>query len=215
MKLKILTISFTLAASLQFAANVHADSYVPYGTKRYYSPNRKYFVRVDEKRQATLYRNAVRPRRMWTRILPQLPRRLLIKDDGSRVVSIDRYYGNLHDPKMPVVIIFDQEGKQIASYSLGEVYDLSQSKLGTTSQTFWYDQSWFTSSGKYLVVQTRADKLNINECPKGFNFPPNQVRDPNEFLREYLRCYKRVAYEQLRFDSTTGGLISRTMVAAR
>src|SRR2546422_9183334 len=91
MKFKICCV---LIASLILASNALADTYSTFQTTRFYSTNRRYLVEVDAKKRATLYRNGRYFQRIWTRILPELPRELFIANDGTGMAIVDFYYGN-------------------------------------------------------------------------------------------------------------------------
>lgn len=136
------------------AANVRADTYSTFQTKRFYSANRHYFVEVTEKKRATLYRNGRHFRWVWTRILPELPRELLVTDDGSRVALVDFYYGNNHDPNAPVVVIFGDGGKEMARYLLKDVADVWLQLCMKRAFALRKDECRFTESRDRAALQT-------------------------------------------------------------
>ncbi|MBA2525631.1 MAG: hypothetical protein H0V18_07600 [Pyrinomonadaceae bacterium] len=148
---------------LTLAVNVRADTYSTFQKKRFYSASRRYFVEVNEKKRVTLYRNNRLGQRKWTRILPELPRELLVTNDGSRVALIDFYYGNNHVPDAPVVIIFGEGGKEIARYPLKEVADLSRT-TATTSMSYWYHDVKLMQSERLLVIETIVAKHDRSRC---------------------------------------------------
>ena len=144
---------------------VYADSYGTFQTTRYYSANQQYFVEVNEKQLATLYKNAPRPKRLWSHSISQLPRDLLVMNDGSRFVIIDSYYGNNHDPKAPVILTYDEKGDEMSRYALGEVANLSRVAM-TTSQAYWLGGAWFVADDRVLIVQTIVTKVDWGTCLK-------------------------------------------------
>jgi hypothetical protein len=176
---------------------VYADSYGTFQTTRYYSANQQYFVEVNEKQLETLYKNAPRPKRLWSHSLSQLPRDLLVMNDGSRFVIIDSYYGNNHDPKAPVIFTYEK-GNEMSRYSLGEVANLSRVAM-TTSQAYWFGGAWFGSDARVLIVQTIVTRIDWGTCLK--------ITSPDQ---DWMRCSEPKPYEQLRFDLNTGKLRERT-----
>jgi hypothetical protein len=204
MKLKV---CFALAViTLILAANVHADTYSTFQTKRYYSANRRYFVEVTEKKRATLYYNSRRFRRVWTRILPELPRELLVMNDGSRVAMVDFYYGDNSDPNAPVVIIFGDYGKEIARYLLKDVADLSRT-TATTSMSYWYQDAKLMPDERLLVIDTVVAKYERSKC--------GNVNSPEEAEKMWEICMATTPFEKLSFDLATGKLSSREHIASR
>ena len=199
MTAKALTITL---AFLVLVTSARADTYSAFTTRRYYSTNRRYFVEVTAKRRATLYRVDSRgSRSQWTGILPALPGRLLVANDGSRVAVIDRYYGNARDPNIPAVILLNGRGNEIANYRLADVADLS-TVVTTTSSAHWYSTVTFTPDGNYLIIDTLVAKRDRATCMR--------VNSPEEADD----CSKSTPYEQLRFSTADGKLISRTNIAA-
>lgn len=187
---------FILVALFASPAKVHADQYDSFRRTRYYSANKQYFVEVTKKRRATLYLNSRRPRRLWTCNLSALPARLLVTNNGRRVIAIDRYYGNKSDPRTPVIILLNEKGSEITSYILSEVANLSK-VITTTSDAQWFRYVNLSPDDSQLIIQTIIAK-----------------RDPSTCLRvnsheEAEECSMSVPYEKLRFDIATGKLISR------
>lgn len=194
-------LTITLAL-LVLVTSARADTYSTFTTRRYYSTNRHYFVEVTPERRASLYRvDSRQPRRQWTGILPALPGRLLVANDGSRVAVIDRYYGNARDPNMPAVVLLNGTGKEIARYRLSEVADLSR-VLTTTSSAHWYSTVAFTPNEDYLIIDTIVAKRDRATCTR-----VNSAEEADD-------CFKSTPYEQLRFGTADGKLISRTNIAA-
>lgn len=179
--------------------NVHGDTYSTFKTTLYHSQNRRYFAKVTPKKRITLYRNGSVPRHLWSRFLPALPGEVLVANDGSRIVVIDRYYGNGNDLETPVLLILDERGKDIARYALGEL--ASSSKLiKTTSTSHWYSKVWFTSDESFLVIETVIAKYD----PSTFKRPVGS--------EEAIDWLASVPYEHLKFSISTGKLTSRTRV---
>ena len=159
-----LRISLILVVTLLIAVgNVLADSYSTFQTKRFYSANRNYFVEVSGRKRATLYRNGRRTRRAWTRILPELPRVLLVTNDGSRVAMVDFYYGNNCDPNTPVIDVFGDDGTELAHHLLKDVADLSRT-TATTSMCYRYDQARLAQNDHLLVIETLVAKYERSRC---------------------------------------------------
>jgi hypothetical protein len=190
--------SIVLALIFVLSMTVYADSYGTFQTTRYYSTNQQYFVEVNEKQLATLYKNAPRPKRLWSHSISQLPRDLLVMNDGSRFVIIDSYYGNNHDPKAPVILTYDDKGNEMSRYSLADVANLSRVAM-TTSQAYWFGGAWFASDARVLVVQTIVTKVDWGMCLK------NASSDQG-----WMKCSEPIPFEQLHFDLNTGKLSERT-----
>jgi hypothetical protein len=201
MKSKLYTSFFIALMLLAFLSVVRADTYSGYVATRHYSANRKYFVEVNEKKQATLYLNDGKLSRIWTRLLPELPDDMVISNDGQRVAAIDRYYGNGGNPATNVVLILDERGNNLASYSLGEVADLRH-VLATTSSAHWYWGAGFTADGRFLIVETFVRKCDL----------PGQVGSDAD-MALFEECAKAKPYERLRFTATTGKMIDRSLLA--
>lgn len=202
-----LRICFALLVILYLlAANLRADTYSASQTKRFYSANRHYFVELTEKKRATLYRNGRHFRRMWTRTLPELPRELLVTDDGSRVAMVDFYYGNDSDQNAPVIAIFGSGGKEMARYLLKDVANLSRT-TATTSMSYWYQDVKLTEGDRYLVIDTVVAKYERSKC--------GNIKSPDDAEKMWEICMATAPYEKLRFDIATGKLSSRENIAAR
>lgn len=185
-------------ALLMIETSTRADTYSTFVRTEYYSANREYFVVVTDKELATLYRvEPSGPRRLWIHVLPQLPGHLLVTNDGNRVALIDRYYGNGHNPNMPAVIWFNENGNEIARHRLADVADLSKVNM-TTSASHWYDKVAFTPDETALVIDTIVAKRDPTTCGH-----VNSAQEADD-------CGRSIPHEQLRFDTATGKLTSRT-----
>ncbi|HEV2914943.1 MAG TPA: hypothetical protein VGX92_16825 [Pyrinomonadaceae bacterium] len=206
-----------LLPALAGIATVRACQVPTHGTRRYYSVNRKYFVKVDEGGRAALYRNGRRSLRLWENTLPQLPGYLLVSNDGNSIVMIERYgcAGSSTRPETPVIFIYDESGKEVNSFTVAEVAHLSQPREGISlgGGVNWYHDSRLTPAGE-LIVQTQVTRLDRKECPEGMTSAPSTKgkRDPYLIVRESLRCYRTVPYERLRFDTATGRLLDRARI---
>jgi hypothetical protein len=149
--MKLSTCVIIVLVSLVLAGNVLADSYTTFQTKRFYSANRNYFVEVNGNKRATLYRNGRDLRRVWTRTLAELPRVLLVTNDGTGVAMIDFYYGNNHDPNASVVVILGDTGREVARHPLKTVADLSRT-TSTTSMAYWYGEARLSQNDQSLLI---------------------------------------------------------------
>lgn len=197
MKLRIWAAQFALVAIISSAAVIHADTYSTFETTRYYSANRHYFVVVTEKKNATLYQNGRRLRRVWSQTLPELPGTLLVSNDGHRVIVLDAYYGNNREPTMKAITTLDQMGNEIVSYQLREVANLDR-VLNTVSASHWYSDAKFSQDGNFLAVKTIVAKRQCSQMVKS---------------EEASECMQSVPYEELRFELATGKLIARTSIS--
>jgi hypothetical protein len=124
-----------------------------------------------------------------------------VANDGKRVAMIDRYYGNSGDPNMPAVILLSETGKEIARHRLADVANLSN-VITTISAAHWYSTSTFSPDGSYLIIDTIIAKRDRDACTH-----VNSGEQADE-------CGKSVPYEQLRFGTADGKLISRRNTAA-
>jgi tetratricopeptide (TPR) repeat protein len=189
---------------LALGAIAHADTYSTFQTTRYYSTNHQYFVEVTPNKRATLYLSGRRLQQVWSRVLPELPARLFIANDGKRVVMLDYYYGNGRSPSANVLLLFDETGSLIASHSLGEVANLSRVPQ-TTSSAHWYYGALFTPDQSILIVETIVRKCE----------PPKWNVQSQEEREAYEECMKVQPYEELRFSMATGKLISRVDIQSK
>ena len=193
MYLRVLVLVVALGAS-SFVAR--SDSYGTFRTTRYYSLNQQYFLEVNEKQKAALYKNGARPKRLWSRPLPLLPRDVFLANDGSRFAIVDSYYGNNHDPKAVVILTFDEKGDELSRYTLGQVANLSRVAT-TTSEAYWFGGAWFKDDS--FIVQTIVTKVDWGTCLSN-----------SKGSDSWDKCFESTGYEQLRFDLRTGKLSERT-----
>src|SRR3989442_3043866 len=98
-------LSIAVVTLLLMTITAAADQYSSFKTTRFYSANRRYFVEVRPNKRATLYHNGRTARRMWTRMLPELPRDLFVADDELGAVMVDFYYGNNCAADAPVLVL--------------------------------------------------------------------------------------------------------------
>ena len=202
MRLKKYIGLIVLLGSVSLTPGVSADTYSTFQTTRYYSADRRYLVVVTEKKRATLYRNGRRLRRLWARVLQELPGQLFVTNDGKRVAIVDRYYGNGGSPETPVVVILGGDGGQIASHRLGDLADLKR-VMQTISAAHWYREARLAPDGGTLIIETHATKREWDECLK---------TSPSA---ESEKCWETVPYQQLRFSLSSGALIERVSHASR
>jgi len=192
--------------ALILAANVRGDLYSTFQTKRFYSANRRHFVEVTEKKRATLYRNGRRIQKAWTRLLREIPARVLLTEDGSRVAMVDFYYGNNHEPNAPVVLILGEGGNEVARYALKNVADLSRI-TATTSTSYWFQDVKLIQHEHLLVIETIVAKHDRSKC--------RNVKAPAEAETMAELCMATTPFEKLSFDLATGKLSSRENLASR
>jgi hypothetical protein len=201
MNRKLYTSSLTLFVLLVFVSGVRADTYSRYQTTLYFSANKQYFVEVSEKKRATLYVNGQRVKRIWTRVLTELPGEVIVSNDGSRVAVIDRYYGNGGNPEAAVVIILNEKGDALASHPLKEVANLER-VLQTTSTAHWYWAAGFTADGQSLIIETFSRKCGGQ----------HQSKSQSE-ADAAIDCDRATPYERLRFSAATGQIVERSLLA--
>jgi hypothetical protein len=202
MNMKNFLFGLILLGILVFAQNAYGDTFSTFQTTRYYSAKRHYFVEVTEKKRATLYRNERKATGIWSKSLDELPNKLFVTDDGSRVAIVDRYYGNGGSPSTSVVLIFDGNGKQIAAHSLGEVANLKRVPQ-TTSGAHWFDKVYLSDNQQSLLIETQTTKYDWDECLT--NTPAEQLE----------KCFVTIPYQQLRFALVKGKLAERKDIALK
>ena len=183
---------------LVLASITRADTYSSFKTTRFYSANGRYFVEVTPNKHATLYANGRSLERRWSRALPELPARLFITNDGTRVVMVDYYYGNNGTASANVVIFFDEVGNQIAAHPLAAVANISR-VFQTTSSAHWYYGALFTPDQATFILETI-----VRTCD-----PPNTTIQLQKDLDALEKCMQAQPYEELRFSMSTGALISK------
>ena len=181
---------------LIFSSLAHADTYMAFTTKRFYSANAEYFVEVRPDKRATLYRTERQPKQIWSRVLPVLPARLFVSKDGKRVVMIDHYGGNDGKASAKVVLFFNETGQQIAEHELGNVAALSH-VLHTISHAHWYYGALFTPDQQTLIVETMKRRC---EPAEGYSVE---------------KCWRSDPHEELQFSMATGALISRADISGK
>lgn len=196
MKVKPGPILLSAALVLFASAIVHADTYSTFTTKRFFSPNNRYVVEVLPDKRATLYVKQRRLQKIWSRTLPELPARLFISNDGTRVVLVDFYYGNGASASANVLVFLDEAGNPTASHALGQIANLPK-VLHTTSAAHWYYGAFFTPDEKQFVVETL-----INRC---------HPKTPDEAEH----CWKSDPFEEIRFSTANGALLSRADIRTK
>ncbi len=180
-------------------SSVKADTYNTFETSNYYSANRKVFVKVTPNKKAVLYKNG---RKVWAKVLPELPMNLLVKNDGKRVVMIENYYGNQNERKKEVVIFFDENGNRLSGFDLGSLADY-QNVLHTISNADWLDKYEFNQEENQLIVDTV-----VLSCPLLEKVPND------EDMKKVDECIKPKPKENITFSLIDGTLISRTEIEA-
>jgi hypothetical protein len=113
------------------------------------------------------------------------------------VALIDRYYGNAHNPNMPAVVWFNENGNEIARHPLADLADLSR-VIETTSASHWYSEVAFTPDESALVLDTIVAKRDRATCTH-----INSAQEADD-------CGRSIPHEQLRFETASGKLVSRT-----
>ena len=171
-----------------------ADSYAEYSTAKIYSKNKKYLVRVTEKKKATLFFIIDKKiTKKWSIQLPFLPQSVIATNDGKRVIIIDHYYGNSSQSEATVVLILDEKGNSISSYKLKDFLVVSN-LVQTTSTAHWRTATKLSNNEKELSISTAISKAEASQC----------VTVP--FIKE---CMQQKPFEELIFDLTTGLIIER------
>lgn len=181
-----------------------ADTHSTFQTTRFYSANGRYFVEVTPNKRGTLYANTRSLERRWSRTLPELPSRLFITNDGTRVVMVDYCYGNSGTASANVVIFFDEAGNQIAAHPLAKVANISR-VLQTTSSAHWYYGALFSPDQTTFIVETI-----VRTCA-----PPNATIQAQKDLDAFDKCMRAQPYEELRFSMATGALSSRLNIQTK
>lgn len=204
--MRIGTLKATIIAILLLVPGTIArgDTYSTFQTTRFYSANDLYFVKVTPSKRATLYRKGRRLQRLWSRVLPELPARVFITNDGTRVVMIDYYYGNNGSASANVVLFFDEAGNQIAGHALGQIAHLSR-VYQTTSSAHWYYGALFTPDQSTFTVETVVRKCDS----------PKTMVQTQEDIAAYDDCMKARPFEELRFSMATGSLTSRVDIQTK
>ncbi|HEU0252949.1 MAG TPA: tetratricopeptide repeat protein [Pyrinomonadaceae bacterium] len=177
------------------SAIAYADTYSTFTTKRFYSGNQRYFVEVLPDKRATLYLNEPRVERLWSRVLPQLPARLFVSNDGTRVVMVDFYYGDGGRAASNVLLFFDEAGTQTATHALGEIANLPRVHQ-TTSGAHWLYGAYFTPDEKTFILETMVSRCEVQSAEK-------------------QDCWRSDPYEELRFSIADGSLIARADIRSK
>jgi len=182
---------------LIFSSVIQADTYSKFVTTDYYSQNRKFFVQVTPDKKAILFKDG---KRIWTQPLPELPMKLLVTNDGKRVVMIENYYGNNRNPKKEVIIFFDENGIKLSSQTLESVADLKR-VLHTISSSHWLKNYELNQIQNKIVVDTV-----ILTCPL-----IERVSNEEE-LKKVDECMKEKPNEKIVFSLDDGKILSRSQI---
>ena len=142
-----------------------------------------------------------RARRVWARTLRELPLEVIVSND-RRVAFVDFYYGNSGNPTARVVMLLNDNGNEITSYSLEEVANLTK-VLETTSTAHWCKDTHLSEDGRFVLIDTMIAKRDPKTC-----MHVNSAEEADE-------CSKSVPYEQLKIDMTTGRLVERLKLTER
>lgn len=177
---------------------VKADTYSTFETTKYYSANRRFFVKVTPNKKAVLYKNG---KKVWTKFFSELPRFLLITNDGRRLVMIENYYGNNNEAKKEVVIFFDENGNRLSGFALEDLANFHQ-VLQTTSGFDWLGKYELNQEGQLLI------KTVILSCPL-----LEKVSNDKD-MKKVDECIKPKLKEKIVFSVADGTLISRTEIEA-
>jgi hypothetical protein len=200
-----LRISSVLIAIAIIGGSAFGDSYRPFQTTRFYSANRRYFVEVRENKRATLYRNGRISRRIWSRSLPELPRKLFVTDDGLGVAMVDSYYGNNCVADSPAVVIFGHNGKELSRHLLKDVSDLSRTAR-TTSMCYWVHDAEIYPDSHSLTIQTFIAEHDLSKR--------GNINSPDDPEKKGEPALATKPYQTLTFNLINGLLVSRQNVAA-
>jgi hypothetical protein len=188
------------------AISAVADSYSTFQTKRFYSANRRYFIEVRPNKRATLYHNRRTARRIWTRMLPELPRELFVSNDGLGAAMVDFYYGNNCVADAPVVVLFGRDGQELARHALKDLANLSRT-TATTSMCYWFGDTKIAPDHHTLTIQTIVAKHDRSNC--------GNINSPDDADKMWEICMATMPYQNLTFDMVNGSLASRENVAER
>ena len=180
-----------------FSSIIYADTYSKFETTDYYSKNRRFFVRVKPDKKATLYKNG---KMVWTQSLPELPMKLLVTDDGTRVIMIENYYGNRRDPKKEVIIFFNEKGAKFSSQTLKDVADL-KNVMHTISSSSWLENYELNQNESEIIIKTTVLTCSLIERV-------SRVDD----LRKVDECMKPKPKEKIVFSVLDGKILSRSAI---
>ena len=184
-----------ITISLVFVSVVKADTDNKFVTTKYFSKNRKFYVIVTPDKKATL-RNG--RKNIWTRLFPDLPGKLLVSDDGKRVIMIENYYGNNNDRKKEVLIFFDEKGNKLKSYDLESLADFNN-VLHTNSGSHWLKNYEVDEAENELIINTVVISCPLIE-------KNSKIVD----LKKIDECKKPKPNETIKFSLSDGKLLSRT-----
>jgi len=194
-KLYLCVLAITL--SFIFGLVIKADTYSTFVTTDYYSKNRAFFVKVTPNKRATLYKGT---RKIWTKLLPELPQDLLVTNNGKRVVMIENYYGNNNERKKEVIIFFNEKGNKISSQTLESLADF-ENVNHTVSNAHWLEKYELNQEKNEVVIATFILTCRL----------PERVSN-EEDIKEYDECSQLKPKEKIGFSVIDGSLLYRTKI---
>ena len=186
-----------ITISLLFVTVVKADTDSKFQTTKYFSKSRAFYVIVTPDKKATLYKDKTK---MWTILLPELPGKMLVSNDGNRVIMVENYYGNNNDRKKEVLIFFDENGNKISSYDLETLADFNN-VLHTNSGSHWLKNYELDEEENQLIINTI-----VLSCPLV------EKNDKKVDLKKVDKCKKPKPNEVITFSLSDGKLLSRTKI---
>ncbi len=188
-----------ITISLIFVSLVKADTVGKFETTKYFSKNREFFVTVTPDKKATLRKGR---KKIWTQLLPELPGKMLVSNDGKRVIMIENYYGDNNERKREILIFFGENGNKISSYNLESLADFDN-VLHTNSGSHWLDSYEMNQEKNEFVVYTI-----VLSCPL------IEKISSNIDLKKVDECSKPKPNEKILFSTIDGSLLSRTKIAS-
>ena len=186
-----------ITISLVFVSVVKADTYSKFVTTKYFSKNRAFYVIVTPDKKATLYKGKTK---IWTILLPELPGKMLVSNDGNRAIMMENYYGNNNDRKKEVLIFFGENGDKITSYDLETLADFNN-VLHTNSGSHWLENYEIDEETNELIINTI-----VLSCPLV------EKNDKKVDLKKVAKCKKPKPNEVITFSLSDGKLLSRTKI---
>ena len=184
-----------IAISLVFVSVVKADTDSKFVTTKYFSKNRAFYVIVTPDKKAILYKGKTK---IWTILLPELPGKILVSNDGNRVIMMENYYGNNNDRKKEVLIFFDEKGIKLKSYDLESLADFNN-VLHTNSGSHWLKNYEVDEAENELIINTVVISCPLIE-------KNSKIVD----LKKIDECKKPKPNETIKFSLSDGKLLSRT-----
>ena len=182
---------------LVLATVAQAERDDKFQTTKYFSKNRAFYVIVTPDKKATLYKGKTK---IWTIVLPELPGKMLVSNDGNRVIMMENYYGNNNDRKKEVLIFFGETGNKILSYDLESLADFNN-VLHTNAGSLWLENYELDEEKNNLIINTI-----VLSCPLIEN------ASKKVDLKRVNKCRKPKPNEKIIFSIVDGVLLSRTKI---